>query len=92
MNKRLRRYALILMLSGITGAFAFAFAHQDRLKAFAIAAQEKSKESKDKSSFGCRDNFDNDRLANHCEIKEQTLAASGSTITVDGRQNGGIRV
>lgn len=92
MNKWLRRSALILMLSGITGALACAFAHQERWKAFAIATQEKSKESKDKSSFGCRDNFDNDRLANHCEIKEQTLAASGSTIAVDGKQNGGIRV
>ena len=87
MNKWLKRSALILTLTGITGVFAFAFAHQDKAK-----ESKDSKESKDKSSFACGDNWDNDRLANHCEIKEQTLAASGSTITVDGRQNGGIRV
>jgi hypothetical protein len=84
MNKWLKRSALVLTLTGITSVFAFALAHQDKSK--------ESKDSKDKSSLACGDNWDNDRLANHCEIKEQTLAASGSTITVDGRQNGGIRV
>jgi DUF4097 and DUF4098 domain-containing protein YvlB len=44
-------------------------------------------------SLVCRDqdNNDNDSRAQHCEVKEQTIAASG-TINVDGRQNGGISV
>ena len=34
----------------------------------------------------------NDKLENHCEIKEQTLAAQASTIEVDGRMNGGVSI
>jgi hypothetical protein len=43
-------------------------------------------------SLGCRDNWNNDKRANHCEIKEQTLAASESTIDVDGKMNGGVSI
>jgi hypothetical protein len=44
-------------------------------------------------SLSCRDNnFYNDRLVGNCEIREQTLAPSGGTIGIDGRQNGGISV
>jgi DUF4097 and DUF4098 domain-containing protein YvlB len=44
-------------------------------------------------SLSCRDNgWYNDRLVGNCEIREQTLAPSGSTIAIDGRQNGGISV
>jgi len=40
----------------------------------------------------CRDNsYYNDRLVSSCEIREQTLAPSG-TLAIDGRQNGGISV
>ncbi len=42
--------------------------------------------------LACRDNWHGERLANHCEIKEQTLAASGGPIKVDGRQNGGVSI
>src|SRR5678816_1885745 len=47
---------------------------------------------KDKDrSLTCRDNgYYNDRLVSNCEIREQTLAPSGSAIAIDGRQNGGI--
>ena len=48
-------------------------------------------QKKSESSLDCRDWGGNDRLQNHCEIKELTLAAGG-TITVDGRQNGGISI
>jgi len=48
------------------------------------------KENED--SFGCRDNWQNNRLVNHCEIKEQTLPATSGTIAVDGRMNGGVSV
>lgn len=41
----------------------------------------------------CREsNWNNDRLASNCEIREQTLAPSGSPIAIDGRQNGGISI
>ncbi len=43
-------------------------------------------------SLACRDNWHNDKLVNHCEIKEQTLPATAGTISVDGRQNGGVSV
>lgn len=44
-------------------------------------------------SLSCRDNnWYNDRLVGNCEIREQTLAPSGSTIAIDGRQNGGVSV
>src|SRR5918911_1370561 len=44
-------------------------------------------------SLSCRDqnNYNNER-ARHCEVKEQTLAATGDTLNVDGMQNGGISV
>jgi len=43
-------------------------------------------------SLTCRENnYYNDRLVSNCEIREQTLAASGA-IAIDGRQNGGISV
>ena len=53
----------------------------------AAFAQDKEK------SLACRqDNWWNDRLVGHCEIREQTLAPSGGTIGIDGRQNGGVSV
>src|SRR5689334_16969771 len=49
---------------------------------------------KDKDrSMTCRDdNWYNDRLVGNCEIREQTLALSGGTIAIDGKQNGGVSV
>jgi DUF4097 and DUF4098 domain-containing protein YvlB len=44
-------------------------------------------------SLSCRENnWYNDRLVGNCEIREQTLALSGSTIAIDGKQNGGVSV
>jgi hypothetical protein len=45
-----------------------------------------------KDSLACREWQSNDNRANHCEIKEQTAAASGGVIKVDGRPNGGVSV
>ena len=42
-------------------------------------------------SLACREGQDGSR-ASHCEIKEQTIAATAGVIKVDGRQNGGISV
>ena len=59
-------------------AFSAAFAQGDRSR----------------PSLSCRDedNSYNDSRARHCEVKEQTIAATGGTLNVDGRQNGGISV
>ncbi|HKG59180.1 MAG TPA: hypothetical protein VKB05_05320 [Pyrinomonadaceae bacterium] len=44
-------------------------------------------------SMSCRENnWYNDRLVGNCEIREQTLAPTGGTIAIDGRQNGGVSV
>lgn len=47
-----------------------------------------------RGSLTCREtnNWYGDRLVGNCEIREQTLEASGGTISVDGRQNGGVSV
>ena len=52
----------------------------------AVQAQKNNK-----GSMQCRDNDGDGRNARHCEIKEQTLPASGA-ITVDGKTNGGISI
>src|SRR5688572_5387517 len=44
-----------------------------------------------KDTLACREWQDGNRY-NHCEIKEQSLPASGGVIKVDGRQNGGVSV
>jgi hypothetical protein len=54
-----------------------------------LAQKDKVKEK----SLNCReDSWNNDRLVNNCEIREQTLALSGGTIAVDGKPNGGVSV
>src|SRR5205085_9022328 len=43
--------------------------------------------------LSCNDSYgDRDGRRSHCEMKEQTIAATGGTISVDGRQNGGVSV
>ena len=51
-----------------------------------------SQKEKSDDSLGCRDNWQGDKLARHCEIKEQTLPATDGTIKVDGRVNGGVAI
>ncbi|HUS11902.1 MAG TPA: hypothetical protein VMZ30_15660, partial [Pyrinomonadaceae bacterium] len=51
-----------------------------------------SQKERGKDSLACRDNWHNDKLVNHCEIKEQTLPASDATIAVDGMMNGGVSI
>ena len=43
-------------------------------------------------SLVCGVKWRSDKLVNHCEIREQALAATAGTISVDGRQNGGVSV
>jgi len=56
-------------------------------------AQKTDKVKTKNSSLSCREqSWYNDRLVGNCEIREQTLALSGGTIAIDGRQNGGVSV
>lgn len=66
------------------GALAVALVSVTGLKAF---AQDDSRHS-----LNCGDNWSNERLVSRCLIKEQTVAVTGGTITVDGRKNGGVSV
>ena len=57
-------------------------------------AQKTDRVKNKDGSLACREgqNWYNDRLSSICEIREQTLAMSGGTIAIDGRQNGGVSV
>src|SRR3954463_3583940 len=75
MTRTLRYFVLVLAISG-----------------FAVSATAQAKpDKKSGGSLQCRDSNGDDRLVNHCEIKEQTVGAGGA-ITVDGKQNGGISI
>jgi hypothetical protein len=54
---------------------------------FALAQDKGTKES-----LACRDNWYSERLVGHCDVREQTLAATGGVLSIDGRQNGGVSV
>jgi len=44
-------------------------------------------------SLTCReDNWSGDRLVTTCQIREQTVPATGGQLSIDGRQNGGVSV
>ena len=44
-------------------------------------------------SMSCREgSWYGDNMVRNCEIREQTLALSGGTISIDGKQNGGVSV
>lgn len=78
MYRFLGRSVLIAALVTFTGVAVF-------------AQKEKIKEKN--GSLTCnQDNWYNDRLVGNCDIREQTLAPSGGTIAIDGRQNGGVSV
>lgn len=51
-----------------------------------------AQKEKAKDSLACSDDWHSNKLVSHCEIREQTLAASDSTLTVDGRMNGGVSI
>lgn len=57
-----------------------------------VAVLSQKEKSKDRSLTCNEDSWYNDRLVGNCEIREQTLALSGGTIAIDGRQNGGVNV
>jgi DUF4097 and DUF4098 domain-containing protein YvlB len=51
-----------------------------------------AQEGSSKGSLACGNDWHSEKVSSHCEIKEQVLPASGSAITVDARQNGGVSV
>jgi len=81
MNKWLRLSSFIFMLTIATALSAFTLKDGDKDKV----------KDKDKASMDCRDDWHGERLASHCEIKEQTLPGAGA-VSVDGRKNGGVSV
>ncbi|HZS47882.1 MAG TPA: hypothetical protein VFC63_22620 [Blastocatellia bacterium] len=61
------------------------------ITAFAISGSAAQKNRGDRG-LTCNDDSNwNDRLVSHCEIREETISGAGS-ISVDGRQNGGVTV
>jgi DUF4097 and DUF4098 domain-containing protein YvlB len=58
----------------------------------AVFAQKDKIKEKNGSLTCNQDNWYGDRLVGNCEIREQTLAPSGGTLAIDGRQNGGVSV
>lgn len=53
----------------------------------AMAQQQK------RGTLNCQEEtWNNDQSQSFCEVREQTLAPSGGTIAIDGRQNGGVSV
>ena len=50
-------------------------------------------QDKDKGLYcGDLDNWNGDRVVSKCEMREQTLAVTGGTIGIDGKENGGVSV
>src|SRR5689334_21972552 len=58
----------------------------------AVFAQKEKIKEKNGSLTCNQDNWYGDRLVGNCEIREQTLAPSGGTLAIDGRQTAGVSV
>jgi len=82
MNKLLARGVLMLLLTCVASVPCLCRSN----------AQKADEKAKPHDSLACRDDWHNDKLVSHCEIKEQTLPASDNTIAVDGRMNGGVSI
>lgn len=61
------------------------------LATISLASAVSFAQKKGEGNMECRDSWMNDRLQNHCEIREQTVPAGG-TIDVDAGRNGGVSV
>jgi len=64
------------------------------LAVLAIATASAFSQPKEKrDSLSCREgDWYGDRLISTCQIREQTIAATGGQLSIDGRQNGGVSV
>src|SRR6267378_7285349 len=61
------------------------------LATISLAGASSLAQKKTEGPMECRDSWNNDRLQNHCEIREQTLP-TGGPISVDAGRNGGVSV
>lgn len=61
------------------------------LATMSLASAASLAQKKYEGPMDCRETWNNDRLQNHCEIREQTLPVGG-TIDVDAGRNGGVSV
>ncbi len=43
-------------------------------------------------AMSCNDGWKNSDRVSHCMMKEQLIAATGGTIAVDGKKNGGVSI
>lgn len=81
-GKLIRIMFLLLAVVGLFSATAFGQGRrQDR----------GDREEREERGMSCDNNRNGDR-ASHCVIKEQTIAATGNLISVDGKKNGGVSV
>ncbi|MBO0859265.1 MAG: hypothetical protein J2P21_12445 [Chloracidobacterium sp.] len=76
--------------SAVAGILSLAILSLACGPAFAQRAGREDR-NKEERELSCSDNNNGDR-GSHCMIKEETVAAAGGTITVDGRVNGGVTV
>jgi len=81
MNQLLTRGGLILVLACVVS-----------IPTLSNGKAQKNAKDKSHDTLTCHDDWQNNRLVNHCEIKEQTLPVSDNTISVDGRKNGGVSI
>jgi len=81
MNQLLTRGGLILVLACVVS-----------IPTLSNGNSQKNAKDKSHDTLTCHDDWQNNRLVNHCEIKEQTLPVSDNTISVDGRKNGGVSI
>jgi len=78
MYRFLGRSVLIIALAACAGVAVFPQKEKEKIKEKNLTCNESS--------------WNNDRLVSNCEIREQTLALSGGTIAIDGKQNGGVSI
>jgi len=76
--------------SAVAGIFSLAILCLAYGPSFAQRAGRDDR-GKEERGLSCNDNNGGDR-GSHCMIKEETVAATGGTITVDGSMNGGVTV
>lgn len=84
MNKS-KLIRIMFLLLAVVGLFSVtAFGQGKRL-------DRGDREEHEDRGMSCENNWNGDR-ASHCVIKEQTIAATGNLISVDGKKNGGVSV
>lgn len=81
---------MMFALCALVGLLSVTGLGQDRGARAGRAEREERPEREDRG-LNCENRWNNDR-GSHCVIKEQTIAATGNLISVDGKKNGGVSV